>query len=81
MAPSTRANGFAGKAWTRQVPFAGDGGSYEGEWKDDQISGQGTAVYSSGNKYEGEWKEGAISGKALCTLLTVMSTRVNGSRA
>jgi hypothetical protein len=32
--------------------------SYEGEWKDDKISGYGKMTYGNGGKYEGEFKDG-----------------------
>ena len=31
---------------------------YEGELKDDEMHGQGTAYYADGSMYDGEWKNG-----------------------
>jgi hypothetical protein len=30
---------------------------YEGEWKDDKMSGQGVRIWPSGDRYEGEYKD------------------------
>ena len=34
------------------------GDTYEGEWKNDQVHGQGTYTYASGEKYVGEYRDG-----------------------
>jgi hypothetical protein len=33
-----------------------NGNHYEGNWKDNRMSGEGNMVYSSGDTYVGEWK-------------------------
>jgi len=35
-----------------------DGSSYEGEWKNNKMSGNGVMTHPNGEKYEGEWKDG-----------------------
>ena len=40
-----------------------DGGSYDGEWKFNKMSGFGTLYYRSNKKaYEGEWKDDQFQG-------------------
>ena len=39
-----------------------DGGSYDGQWDRDKISGEGRARYADGNVYEGSWVNGKIHG-------------------
>ena len=39
-----------------------DGGSYEGQWLDDRIHGEGTSVYANNNTYTGLWQDGRING-------------------
>jgi hypothetical protein len=39
------------------------GGSYEGEWRDDDFNGFGTYIWSEGDKYIGEWRDGQRHGK------------------
>lgn len=34
-----------------------NGGSYEGEWKNEMRDGQGVHIWVDSSKYEGEWKE------------------------
>lgn len=36
------------------------GDVYEGEWKDGETNGHGTATWADGTVYEGEWKDGKI---------------------
>ena len=43
------------------------GHKYEGEWKDDKMSGQGVHTWPSGQLYEGEWKDGKSSGQGVRT--------------
>ncbi len=40
-------------------------GIYEGEWKNDQMSGFGAFIFSNGEKYEGEFQDGNRHGKGL----------------
>ena len=35
-----------------------DGDTYEGEWKNDKLHGQGTYTFANGNKYVGNYKDG-----------------------
>jgi hypothetical protein len=37
--------------------------SYDGEWKEDKKSGNGTQTWKSGDKYVGEWQNGDETGK------------------
>ncbi len=37
--------------------------SYDGEWKENLKSGNGTMIWKGGNKYVGEWQNGDITGK------------------
>ena len=39
-----------------------DGSKYIGEWKDDEMHGQGTYTYANGDKYVGEYKDGTRHG-------------------
>ena len=41
------------------------GHKYEGEWKDDKMSGQGVYTWPDGSRYEGEWKDGKASGQGV----------------
>jgi len=38
------------------------GNKYEGEWKNDQMHGQGTYYFSNGNRYTGQWQKDNMSG-------------------
>ena len=44
-----------------------DGDKYVGEWKDDELHGQGTYTFASGDKYVGEWKDGLPNGQGTYT--------------
>lgn len=37
-----------------------NGDKYVGEWKDDEINGQGIATFTDGTKYAGQWKNGEL---------------------
>ena len=37
--------------------------SYEGNWLNDKIEGEGILTYLNGNRYSGEWKDGKIHGQ------------------
>jgi len=39
------------------------GDTYEGEWKDGKLHGQGKHTYAYGYTYEGEWKDGMRHGQ------------------
>ena len=41
--------------------------SYEGEWVDGKINGQGTLWYADGDQYQGEWRDGKMHGRGLYT--------------
>ena len=41
--------------------------SYEGEWVDGKINGQGTLWYADGDRYEGEWRDGKMHGRGTYT--------------
>jgi hypothetical protein len=45
------------------------GGKYEGEWKDNQRSGQGVLILPDGERYEGGFKDGVRCGKGLLWIL------------
>ena len=45
-----------------KITFA-DGGTYEGEWVDGKITGQGVAVYANGVRYEGEFRNAMHHGR------------------
>jgi len=40
--------------------------SYEGEYKDGKMHGNGIYRYASGDVYEGEWKDGKKHGRGMC---------------
>ena len=42
--------------------------SYEGEWVDGKINGQGTLWYADGDQYQGEWRDGKMHGRGTYTL-------------
>ena len=42
-----------------------DGRVYEGEYKDDELSGQGTFTYADGSKVMGEWRNNEVNGYAV----------------
>ena len=44
-----------------------DGSKYIGEWKHDDLHGQGTFIWSDGDKYVGEWKDGKRNGQGVYT--------------
>ena len=44
-----------------------DGQTYEGEWKNDKIHGQGTFTYANGDKYVGNYKDGERHGQGTFT--------------
>ena len=39
-----------------------NGDQYEGEFKDDNMNGQGVLTYPNGNCYKGEWKNNQFLG-------------------
>ena len=41
--------------------------SYEGEWVDGKINGQGTLWYADGDQYQGEWRDGKMHGRGTYT--------------
>ena len=43
--------------------FSGD--TYEGNWKDDKQSGNGTYSWNDGRKYVGEWENGQQQGSGI----------------
>tara|TARA_Y100001935_G_scaffold247757_1_gene244065 strand:+ start:520 stop:924 length:405 start_codon:yes stop_codon:yes gene_type:complete len=44
-----------------------DGSKYIGEWKDDEMHGQGTYTYANGDKYLGGWKDNKFHGQGIFT--------------
>ena len=40
---------------------------YVGEWKDGEMSGQGTKTWTNGDMYEGEFKDGKYDGQGTYT--------------
>ena len=44
-----------------------NGNQYVGEWKDDEMHGQGTLTFTSGNKYVGAFKDGMYHGQGTYT--------------
>ena len=40
---------------------------YVGEWKEGEMTGQGTLTWTNGDKYVGEWKEGEMTGQGTRT--------------
>jgi hypothetical protein len=47
----------------KKGPYKGN--KYEGEWKDDKLSGQGVYTWADGRRYEGEYKDGDRSGRGV----------------
>ena len=48
--------------------FVGDNGlTYEGEWRNNQMHGQGTATLPNGDKYVGNFKDGKYHGQGTYT--------------
>ena len=41
------------------------GSRYEGDWKDNIMTGQGTFYFANGDRYEGEWKNNKASGHGI----------------
>ncbi len=39
--------------------------SYDGEWKEDKLSGNGTLIWKNGQKYVGEFKDGLRHGEGI----------------
>ena len=44
-----------------------DGDTYEGEWKNNKLHGQGTYTFASGDKYVGNYKDGKFHGQGTYT--------------
>ena len=54
-----------------------EGGTYEGEWKDDEYHGMGTYTYPDGTEYVGQFKKQEFDGKG--TLTTAEGSKYVGS--
>jgi len=44
-----------------------NGNKYVGEWKDDELHGQGTYTFASGAQYVGEYRDGKKNGQGTYT--------------
>ena len=40
-----------------KIIFFTDGSRYEGEWKENRLSGRGTLIFWDGKIHKGEWKD------------------------
>ena len=43
----------------------GDGGFYDGGWKDGKYSGYGVCQWGDGRQYRGEWENGMANGQGI----------------